>query len=124
MKMWLAMCLAAALLFSAGCFAPPDPARESVGELQGQLQSAKVIVNPVDRNQALENIAMSAIDSDYPVVAFDATVAISDNSQRDEAAAYCARKMDSIGNRDAAEDFVRLIKNSVLRDQLHVEFAS
>jgi hypothetical protein len=124
MRIWLTLGIAAALFWVAGCGVQTDPARESPAVLQERMESARVIQETPERDQTMEEIAMSSADSNVPGIAMDATREIVNSSVRDEAAAYCARKMYSAGNRVTAEEFVHLIRNGVLRDEIYEEFAS
>lgn len=116
MKIWLAVCFAS-LLVAWGC------AKESVGQFQERIDAAKAIDNVPIRDQAMQKIAQDAADENNPGMAFNATGAIETVSVKDDAAAYCSRKLDKKGNRVAAEQFVHMISNSALRDQIHMEFA-
>ena len=123
MRMWLTLICAAALLLGAGCAAEPDPVREPVGELQDRLESARTIENTAQRDQTIEEIALA------PRTAITRALRSRRPGRLQTARSWTkppriARKMESIGNRVAAEQFVRLIRNPPLRDQLHMEFAS
>jgi hypothetical protein len=117
MKIWLAMGLAVASLL-LGC-APQSP-----GQLQERFDAAKAIDNVSERDLAMENVAKDAADANVPDLALNAVNAIQSEVDKDNTAAYCARKMDKHGNRTAAEVFVHVIQNGGLRDQLHFEFAA
>jgi len=118
MKIWLAMGLAVASLVLGGC------APQSAGQLQERFDAAKAIDNVSERDLAMENVAKDAADSNVPDLALNAVNAIASEVDKDNTAAYCARKIDKHGNRTAADVFVQVIQNGALRDQLHFEFAA
>jgi protein involved in sex pheromone biosynthesis len=117
MKIRLAMGLALALLL-LGC------APQSAGQLQERFDAAKAIENTSERDLAMENVAKDSADANVPDLALNSVNAIQSEVDKDNTAAYCARKMDKHGNRTAAEVFVHVIQNGALRDQLHFEFAA
>jgi hypothetical protein len=117
MKVWLVMASVAASLL-IGC------APQSAGQLQERFDAAKAIDNTSERDLAMENVAKDAADSNVPDLALNAVNSVVSEVDKDNTAAYCARKMDKHGNRTAAEVFVHVIQNQALRDQLHFEFAS
>ena len=117
MKIWLAMGFAVASLL-LGC------APQSAGQLQERYDAAKAIDNISERDLAMENVAKDSADANVPDLALNAVNSIASEVDKDNTAAYCARKMDKHGNRTAAEVFVHVIQNGGLRDQLHFEFAA
>jgi hypothetical protein len=126
MKTWIVMGLRVMALavmgqglgmFVMGC-APQSP-----GQLQERFNAAKAIDNIAERDVAMENVAKDSADSNVPDLALEAVNAIESGVDKDNTAAYCARKLDRNGNRTAADVFVKVIQNGALRDQLHFEFA-
>ena len=118
MKIRLAIGLTVASLLLAGC------AKQTAGQLQERLDSAKAIDNGAERDVAMQNLAKDAADNNVPDLALEAVNSIESGVDKDNTAAYCARKIDKHGNRVAAEVFVRIVQNGALRDQLHFEFAA
>ena len=117
MKTWVVMGLSLAMLL-IGC------APQSAGQLQERFDAAKAIDNIAERDVAMENVAKDSADSNVPDLALEAVNAIQSGVDKDNTAAYCARKLDKHGNRTAADVFVHVIQNGSLRDQLHFEFAA
>jgi hypothetical protein len=121
MKTCVVMGLVVVLLgvgvFVMGC------APQSAGQLQQRFDAAKAIDNSAERDVAMENVAKDSADNNVPDLALEAVNAIQSGEDKDNTAAYCARKLDKHGNRTAADVFVHVIQNGALRDQLHFEFA-
>ena len=97
---------------------------ESHAQLENRRQNAEQISNGSVRNDALRSVALDAASQGVGDVAINATAEIDRPSLRDETAEQCARLLEDMGERAAAEKLADSISDTEARDRVRSYLAS
>jgi hypothetical protein len=102
---------------SKGYYQPFSPPNRRGPSFDSQLQSAKEVANPVERDDAVALVAQSAAEVGDVHWATQALSAINNWEIRDDAALAVAVRLSKGGKGDAAQEIARTIASSVVRDE-------
>ena len=108
----------------AGCHKEVDPqVLGNADPLVAQLDAARRIESPVDRDEAMKSVAISAATEARGVEATQAIDAIKDDNVRDSAAAESAIRLARAGQLGTANTIAAKVKDAPLRDATYKKIA-